>query len=111
MTALLKLMQTVMHFLILMLTMSTAVTCSSLTALTNGDISYAADTSAPFDFETIATYRCNNGFGLSGGDRVRTCMLSPLGGGFWSGVAPACNGKRYNFITHSDSILGSCQWC
>ncbi len=77
-----------------MFTFSAAVTCSSLTAPTNGDISYATDTSAPFDFETIVTYRCNNGFGLSSGDRARTCIGTPLGGGVWSGVAPTCDGKK-----------------
>ena len=71
-----------------------ASTCSSLASLLNGDIAYAPDTTAPFDPETTATYRCNNGFGLSGGDRVRTCSSAPLGGGVWSGIALTCDGEK-----------------
>ena len=45
---------------------------------------------AEFDFRTTATYGCNTGFGLSGGDTVSTC-----GGptGQWSGIAPSCECK------------------
>ncbi|XP_064387965.1 uncharacterized protein LOC135336171 isoform X3 [Halichondria panicea] len=71
--------------------MCIASTCSSLASLLNGDIAYAPDTTAPFDPETTATYRCNNGFGLSGGDRVRTCSSAPLGVGVWSGIALTCD--------------------
>ena len=70
----------------------TAVKCSSLVAPTNGMITYATDTTAPFDYQTTATYSCISGFGLSGGDRVRTCVSSSAGPGEWSGIEPTCEG-------------------
>ena len=53
-----------------------------------------ADMTPDHDHGTTATYSCNEGFGLSGGDVVRTC-----GGdgrivtGEWSGSAPSCERK------------------
>ena len=65
-----------------------------MTAPPNSDIIYGPDTTAPFDFETAATYRCSIGFGLSGGDRVRTCLSGPFGDGVWSGVSATCDGEK-----------------
>ncbi len=41
---------------------------------------------------TNATYGCDDGFGLSGGDRVRTCGSSSSGPGEWNGVNLTCEG-------------------
>lgn len=71
---------------------NTAVVCSSLALPSNGFITYAIDTTSPFDYQTTATYGCNPGFGLSNEDRVRTCVSSATGPGEWNGTAPACEG-------------------
>lgn len=71
----------------------TAITCGNLPALTNGVITYATDTTALFDIQTTATYSCNFGFRLSGGNAVRICVGSMGGPGVWNGTAPVCEGQ------------------
>ena len=58
----------------------------------NGVVEFSETPSDLVSFQTIATYRCNSGFGLSGGDRVRTCIGSSSGGGEWTGSTPLCEG-------------------
>ena len=68
--------------------------CPDITDPANGQIVFASDNVAPFDLATTATYSCVSGYGLMGGDTVRTCMEN--GGsviGMWSGMAPSCGGK------------------
>ena len=70
-----------------------AITCSSLLGPDNGQVTYSTDTTSPFDIGTMATYSCNTGFGLSGGDATRSCGgdgSSP--NGIWSGMSPTCQG-------------------
>ena len=66
--------------------------CTSLTSPSNGLISYGPDTTSPFNYQTTATYSCNAGYGLSGGDRTRQCVSFGSGDGGWSGTAPTCEG-------------------
>lgn len=47
----------------------------------------------PYDFLTTATYSCNTRYGLSRGNRVRTCISSSAGPGEWNGAAPFCGGN------------------
>ncbi len=69
--------------------------CPNLIEPDNGFITFAADTTSPYDYLTMATYGCDTGYGLSGGEeRVRTCVLSSFGGGEWSGNAPSCEGVQ-----------------
>ena len=73
--------------------------CPHIADPTYGQIVFALDDEAPFDLATTATYSCYSGYGLMGGDTVRTCEES--GGsviGAWSGIAPSCGGK-YNFLS------------
>ncbi len=70
------------------------IVCPDLTEPTNGYIIYATDTIALFDYQTAATYSCDDGFGLLGGDLLRSCVGSSSGPGEWSGTAPTCEGKR-----------------
>ena len=64
-----------------------AITCPSLSPLTNGVISYSPDTSSPYDIGTMATYSCNVGFFLEG-DMARACNNV----GTWDGTNPSCTG-------------------
>ncbi len=70
----------------------TAILCPSLSPPVNGFIEFTESAADLFNFRTAATYVCNAGFGLSSGDRVRTCIGSPGGPGEWSGTAPICEG-------------------
>ena len=69
----------------------TALTCTSIPAPQNGGIFFTPDTTSPHDYNTVATYTCNAGFGLTEGDPARAC-----GGddssirGVWNGIAPVC---------------------
>ncbi len=67
--------------------------CTDLSAIDNGQVMYLPDPSSPYDYGTVATYACNNGFGLVGGV-TRTCNSD--GGvstmGIWDGFAPSCEG-------------------
>ena len=64
--------------------------CPSLVEPTNGIITFSGESSG---FMTTATYSCDPGFGLSGGDSVRTCTGSTENPGEWTGTAPTCEGK------------------
>ena len=47
------------------------------------------DTTVPYDFETVATYQCDEGFGLVG-YKMRTCVGD--GSSSWSGQPSNCSG-------------------
>ena len=67
--------------------------CDGLTLPVNGGIEYSSDSTAPYDVLTTATYTCDSGFALSGGDEVRTCVSNvDSTGGVWTGTAPTCEG-------------------
>ena len=69
-----------------------AITCTSLSQVNNGLVTYSPDTTSPFSFGTTATYSCNEGFFLQGG-RTQTCVGDGSGlNGVWSGSAPVCSG-------------------
>ena len=56
--------------------------CPSLASPMNGEVSVTNFTEGG-----LATYSCNDGFGLAG-DRVRTCQSD----GVWSSEEPTCVG-------------------
>ena len=66
--------------------------CPTLLSPANGFITFTEGSSSSLQFMTNATYGCNTGYGLSGGDRVRTCVGSVVGPGEWSGTEPTCIG-------------------
>ena len=48
--------------------------------------------SSPYFSGTVATFSCNDGFGLSGGDGMRTCGGDGSSSdGMWSGTSPTCD--------------------
>ena len=70
------------------------IICSELTAPDNGQVSYDRAVITSVQFQTTATYTCNSGYGLTGGNRSRVCDgdgRSYLGS--WTGTAPGCGGK------------------
>ncbi len=67
--------------------------CTDLPTPDNGRVIYSTDTTSSYDFGTTVTYVCNTGFGINGGDVLRTCQgngQSPTGA--WTGTAPWCQG-------------------
>ncbi len=73
--------------------MYTAILCESIPNPDNGFIRFSESSSDAFNFETTATYVCNDGFGLSGRNINRTCVVSDNGPGEWTGTAPTCEGE------------------
>lgn len=72
--------------------------CPVLLAPANGFITYSEEFSASFGFMEMATYGCNTGFGLMGGDIVRTCVGAAAGSsGDWDGTPPSCQ-RKYNQV-------------
>ena len=70
-----------------------AITCSSLSSISNGVIDYSPDVTSPYNFGTVATHTCNEGFYLQGSN-ARTCSGDGSSvSGMWSGSAPVCAGK------------------
>ena len=67
--------------------------CESLQDPVNGYVLYSPDTTALYEFQTVASYRCNNGFGLRNGDFTRNCVNSAVSSGQWDGTAPECASK------------------
>ncbi len=85
-----------------------AITCPALFAPANGQVTFVTDTTAPYDFATVATYTCNTGYGLIGGDVSRSCggdMSNTTG--VWSGVVPTCEGKTKWFQLFTEYLLFS----
>ena len=68
------------------------ITCPILQSPADGFITFTEGSSSSLQFMINATYGCNPGYGLSGGDRMRTCVGSTAGPGEWSGTAPICIG-------------------
>ena len=67
--------------------------CQALSPPGNGQITYSTTVTLEATFNTTVTYSCDIGFGLSGGDRVRTCEGDGISlEGMWTGDAPTCEG-------------------
>ena len=60
--------------------------CPDLTPPTSGAVSYNPVGSRLLN--TVATYRCNTGYVLTGGTTTRTCQSDRT----WSGSEPTCQG-------------------
>ena len=72
---------------------NSAIMCTSLDLIKNGEITYSANTSQQLNYGTTAMYSCTEGFFLEG-ERVRTCSGNgSTVAGVWNGSAPICAGK------------------
>ena len=73
--------------------------CEDLSDPFNGQIKFANDndSKAPFVVGTTATYSCDVGFELQGGNTVRTCEGNETSRcGTWSGMTPICVGESFS---------------
>ncbi len=85
--------------------MSTGITCTALPNVTNGTIDYSSGTTALYDYETTATYRCNLGHVLTSGDSVGTCTGDgSTSSGQWHVTAPQCPRMFYvcSVVSHDN---------
>ena len=73
----------------------TAIMCPMLSTPSNGIITYSEEPSPTLGFMETATYSCAVGYGLSGGDRVRTCVGPAGSSGEWTGITPRCESESY----------------
>ncbi len=66
--------------------------CPAISAPPNGGISFNPGNSEPFDYDTMATYTCEAGFGLNRGDPLRICSGDGSSiDGTWTGNMPSCD--------------------
>ncbi len=68
-----------------------AVDCGSLTDPTNGTVD-----ASPTTFMSTATYTCNTGYNINGGN-TSTCQAN----GTWSGSEPTCDSTLYCCSSHT----------
>ena len=83
---------------------SEQIACLALPEPENGRIEYSSGSTGDQLFGVTAMYICESGFGLTGGERVRTCEgdgNSPVG--TWTGNAPSCLGNfiQYCMLLHA----------
>ena len=69
--------------------------CVELPAISNAVISYSPDMTADYSAGTVATYTCDDGFGLvpGVGNSMRTCLPQMSGAAEFDGVEPRCECK------------------
>ncbi|XP_064388562.1 E-selectin-like isoform X3 [Halichondria panicea] len=76
--------------------------CSDLSSPTNGIVDYGGGGSMdnrPAD--TVATYNCDTGYTLNGGNNIRTCGSD----GMWSGLAPTCQAICPDLIVSVNGVV------
>ena len=75
--------------------MHAEVTCAQLEVPEGGEIQYSTNViSFQYDLGIIATYSCDSGYSLEGGDVERVCEHDGVSiSGEWSGTAPECVGE------------------
>ena len=75
--------------------LSAVIECPTLTAPSNGQVSYPTDMSSPFEIGTVATFSCDAGFSLNGTTATLTCADDDQADtiGTWGGTEPSCLGK------------------
>ena len=72
-----------------------AIRCSVLSNVDNGSILYSDSKTSPHKFGIVATYQCDQGYVLNGGDATQTCVGDGTNStGYWNGTTPNCSGIR-----------------
>ncbi len=75
--------------------------CAALPVIDEGNITYSP--SGDFLFGVVAVYICDEGFGIYGGNRMRTCSPDLDSNGdsvaMWDGTEPECI-RELNINTH-----------
>ncbi len=73
----------------------TAIKCPPLSNPTNGSVSYSnvPGQNNSYAFNVKATYSCNSGFALVGGNQTKNCSGDGSTIGAFNGLAPTCKGK------------------
>ena len=79
----------------------TAVDCGALTNPDNGQVSHTAGTT----FRQTATYSCNSGYNMVGGN-LRSCQAT----GMWSGRMPTCQGMLLLKLD-LECLIDLCRFC
>ncbi len=80
--------------------LTVGITCRAPDSLENGTIGYSSlVTTEPFSYETTATYRCDPGYDITGGNNERTCTGDgSTPSGQWNGAAPQCPRMFYYMV-------------
>ena len=71
-----------------------AIVCLEVADVTNGNVIYVTDNTAPFELGTRTIYSCNSGFAITGVTN-RICQANssnPIGR--WTESSPVCVGKE-----------------
>ena len=91
-----------LHFLLcsyITLCLHVAIRCPALPTMDNGIVIYSSNISmSQYVYGATATFQCDSGYELTGGDTVRTCTgdgSSPVGQ--WNGTATVCTGKSHTY--------------
>ena len=73
-------------------------------------IVYSSDMTEPYDYGTTATYECDTGYEITGGESERTCTSDGSSSvGQWSGTAPVCSGTcNVVLLTIGELTFNSC---
>ncbi len=82
--------------LLMLFSHSIAIVCTTLAPDVNGVIIFTPDNTEPFDFQTTATYGCNEGFFLLGNANYDTRWCGGDGlstSGVWNNTVPSCPGE------------------
>ena len=73
--------------------------CPDIPNPEHGHVSFDHQPLAPFIRGTRATYSCDLGYGLDGGDEMRTCEMDGFSSdAFWSGTEPSCIGMQVTIL-------------
>ena len=87
---------------------SAEITCQVLSSPENGLITYSPTVTSEATYNTTAIYSCDVGFGLSGGEDVRTCEGDGNSlDGMWSGDAPTCEGDFlvFSYLSNDAQLM------
>ena len=90
------------------LTSHTVISCPDIADPVNGQIIFAPDRWAPFDYGTTDEYSCNNGFTLSEAENMRVCGGDGLSDvGEWSREDYTCQAQGEKALVSVGHLTGT----